>query len=91
MLKKNEYMKMLLHTYDPMGWKRLVDRCRSCSASYPGIPGEYAVVIATILGEQGASWVDSCIDSLNNYSPRELSESRSGRIILKMFLLRMHI
>ena len=44
MLKKNEYMKMLLHTYDPMGWKRLVDRCRSCSASYPGIPGEYAVV-----------------------------------------------
>lgn len=91
MIKKNDYMKYLLHTYDPFGWKQLVDSCQSCSVSYPGIPKDFAVVIGTLVGKQGETWFDTAIQSLNGYTPRELLESRSGRIILKMFLHRMPI
>ena len=91
MIKMNDYMRILKGEGWCWNWHRFSKLYKPVSVDCPDIEKDVLKVIIELFGDNYITWLDEPILELNNYTPRQLMETKSGVRIIKGYLMRMQL
>lgn len=89
MITMNNEMRILKSEGCYLNWKQFSKGFKPVELIYPNVEADVLKVIVELYGENYTEWLEKPIHRLNNYTPHQLLQTKTGSRIIKGYLMRL--